>query len=411
VNNEFISVRETLPLFSAPSQIRSQSMNQRILIAEDDEVQGAVLLAAMQHCGYTVDIVDDGLEAVRSLQTGHYDLALLDYNIPHVDGRAVAQLLQNLPEGVRRPRLIAVTAAAERLNDFEVANGSPSFDAIVSKTAGLPALVEVVRQNLMAAAELDFSLLQARDRDRNCRAEALRKRRRRAPLFALPGFGMAGCFAAALWWAGTSLNGITSSIDSAHSTVALSMDAQNLVGAVADTQASQRNYLVTGLAEDHAVFDEHQKRVDRLLSAALPLSPSGSPGFAEGGSPTFAIQPLLRVLSEEAESRSARSSQVSGGLMSLQSGRATAQRLQEWANSLVADSQEMVVTSLGLIGRNLKFVMVILIAGFFYGLWNAGAATWRQLQASGPWVRLVAVGLPMPPAPMTISGVAEVVEA
>jgi CheY-like chemotaxis protein len=384
-------------------------MKQRILIAEDDEVQGAVLLAAMQHCGYTVDIVDDGLEAVRNLQTGRYDLALLDYNMPHVDGRAVAQLLQNLPGGFRRPRLIAVTAAAERLNEFEVADGFPSFDAIVSKSAGLPALFEVVRQNLIVAAELNSALLLARDHDRNCRTQELRKRRRRAPLFALPGLGMAGCFAAALWWAGTSVHGITSSIESAHSTVALSMDAQNLVGAVEDTQASQRNYLLTGSEGDRTAFDGHQSRVDRLLSAATPLTPSGSPGFAEGAAPIFAIPPLLHMLNEEVQARSTLSSQVPSGVMSLQSGRATAQKLQDWANSLVAESQEMVVTGLELIGRNIKFVIVILIAGFFYGIWNAGAATWRQLQTAGPWASLVAVGLPVPVAPITISGVAEVV--
>ena len=386
-------------------------MQQRILIAEDDELQATVLVAAMRHCGYVVDIVGDGLEAVRNLRTRDYDLALIDYNMPHVNGRAVAQLLQDLPENGNRPRLIAITAATEQLNEFELANGSSSFDAVVSKSVGFPALLEVVRQNLIVAAELNATLLQARDHDRNCQAEALRRRRRRAPLFALPGLCMAACFAAALCWAGTSLNGVIASIESAHSTVALSTDSQALVGAVADAQAGQRNYLVTGSATDRAAFDADQQRVDRLLSAPTRLNPSGAPGLAAGGSPKPVIQPLLRNLSEEAELRSTLAPQAPNALMSSQSGRATAQKLQDWATSIVAESQGIVITGLELVRRNMKPVMIILAAGFLYGLWNAGAATWRQFQSAGPRVHLAKVGLSIPMAPMTISGVAEVVES
>jgi hypothetical protein len=97
--------------------------------------------------------------------------------------------------------------------------------------------------------------------------------------------------------------------------------------------------------------------------------------------------------------------------MSSQSGRATAEKLQDWASSIVAESQGIVVTGLELVRRNMKFVMISLIAGFLYGLWNAGAAMWRQFQSAGPRVRLAKVGLSIPTSPMTISGVAEVVES
>jgi CheY-like chemotaxis protein len=54
-------------------------MPPRILIAEDDDIQGSVLRAALLRQGYEADVVPDGLQALRRLRTGTYDLALLDY--------------------------------------------------------------------------------------------------------------------------------------------------------------------------------------------------------------------------------------------------------------------------------------------------------------------------------------------
>jgi len=375
-------------------------MQQRILIAEDDEVQAAVLVAAMRHRGYTADTVGDGLEAIRSLRTGKYDLAILDYNMPQIDGRAVAQLLQELPGNVNRPRLIAVTAAAELLNDCENANGSSSFDAVLSKNAGIPALFELIQQNLRIAAALNNASLQAREREHCFQARALQKQRRRAPLFALPGIAMAACFATALWWTVASVDGIAGSIHSARLTVVLNTDAQALVGVVADTEASQRSYLVTGSAADRDAFEANQQRVDRLLVSATSLNPSGAPGFGEGASPTAVIESLLHALSEEADLRGTVPAQQANTLTSSQSSRTAAERIRAWANSLVADSQNIVVGGLDLVRQNLRYVTIFLAFGVVYGLWNAWAATWRQLKATDPRVRLAdpRVSMEVPPA-------------
>ena len=53
-------------------------MGPRILVAEDDVQQGALLQAALTKSGYEVDLVANGFEAVQRLRGRKYQVALLD---------------------------------------------------------------------------------------------------------------------------------------------------------------------------------------------------------------------------------------------------------------------------------------------------------------------------------------------
>src|SRR6478672_4284633 len=90
-------------------------MAQRILIVEDDPSQQGVLRLAFERRGFAVETADDGLSAVRMMQHQAYDLALIDYQLPEIDGLASARLTKYLLGDAKRPRLIAVTGQADAL--------------------------------------------------------------------------------------------------------------------------------------------------------------------------------------------------------------------------------------------------------------------------------------------------------
>ena len=114
----------------------------RVLVVEDDEVQRSVLQAALEAQGYDVEAAPDGLSGVRKMRAGGYDVALIDYELPEIDGLATARLIaETLSEAVR-PRLVALTAAPERLASRMVPHRV--FDAVVDKLEGLPAVLAVV---------------------------------------------------------------------------------------------------------------------------------------------------------------------------------------------------------------------------------------------------------------------------
>lgn len=124
-------------------------MPSRVLVVEDDDLQQAVLTAALAKRGYEVETASDGLTAVRKLRAGGYDLALLDYHLPEIDGFASARLLRDLMAEEDRPKLIAVTAAADTLTSREASSGV--FDAVVPKPLELPALLTIVDTHLRAS--------------------------------------------------------------------------------------------------------------------------------------------------------------------------------------------------------------------------------------------------------------------
>jgi two-component system sensor histidine kinase/response regulator len=90
----------------------------RILLAEDNIVNRKVVLKMLQKLGYSADVVVDGKQALEALKEGDYDLALMDVQMPRMDGLQATEAFRKLEsehdqqsEGPRLP-IIALTAHA-----------------------------------------------------------------------------------------------------------------------------------------------------------------------------------------------------------------------------------------------------------------------------------------------------------
>lgn len=84
------------------------------LIVEDDENIGRLLeVLVRQHCS-SVDVATDGDTAITMLRDGSYGLVLLDLMLPKVNGLAVAEAIETLPE---RPRVIVLSAISRYFAD------------------------------------------------------------------------------------------------------------------------------------------------------------------------------------------------------------------------------------------------------------------------------------------------------
>lgn len=66
----------------------------KILIAEDDKDLRYALQVFFQRNNFTVDTVDNGVDALAYLQIGQYDAAVLDVMMPKKDGVAVVRTLR-----------------------------------------------------------------------------------------------------------------------------------------------------------------------------------------------------------------------------------------------------------------------------------------------------------------------------
>ncbi|PLA74801.1 hypothetical protein CYQ88_04215 [Hydrogenovibrio sp. SC-1] len=101
-------------LTSQPSPVRLQqeSQHKHILVVEDNHVNQVVATKILEKLGYQVDIAQNGQEGVDVFETGHYDLVLMDCQMPIMDGYiATHQIREGGDKGQKVP-IIGLTANA-----------------------------------------------------------------------------------------------------------------------------------------------------------------------------------------------------------------------------------------------------------------------------------------------------------
>ncbi|MBR0993102.1 response regulator [Bradyrhizobium japonicum] len=83
-----------------------------ILVAEDNAVLRSLISKLLARRGYEADVVCDGREAVAAVQAKHYDVVLMDMQMPQMDGISAAAAIRALSGSERTVPIIALTANA-----------------------------------------------------------------------------------------------------------------------------------------------------------------------------------------------------------------------------------------------------------------------------------------------------------
>ena len=82
----------------------------KLLLAEDEQSLSKALTAILEHNGYTVDVVYDGIEALEYLKMGEYDGVIMDIMMPRMDGMTA---LRKIREQRNLVPILMLTAKSE----------------------------------------------------------------------------------------------------------------------------------------------------------------------------------------------------------------------------------------------------------------------------------------------------------
>ncbi len=68
----------------------------RILVVDDEDIVRKTLVAFLVELGYQVNDVADGESALLEVESGSYDIALVDVNMPGMDGITLISRIRKL---------------------------------------------------------------------------------------------------------------------------------------------------------------------------------------------------------------------------------------------------------------------------------------------------------------------------
>jgi PAS domain S-box-containing protein len=124
----------------------------RILLAEDSPDNCTITLAYLEDTPYRVDIAETGAIACQKFTAGHYDLVLMDRQMPVMDGLTATRMIRAWEQANDRPPtpIIALTASALK-GDREMCLAA-GCTAFLTKPIKQEVLLQAIREHSIVAA-------------------------------------------------------------------------------------------------------------------------------------------------------------------------------------------------------------------------------------------------------------------
>ena len=120
----------------------------RVLVVDDDMSAGLLMRELLEHEGYNVVVVSNGLNALCELSKRHFDVVVTDYVMPLLDGRELLRQINAL-----YPDTPVILVSGNLPEHLATELGSQPF-ACIRKPYWNDILIELVRSAVQTPAKI-----------------------------------------------------------------------------------------------------------------------------------------------------------------------------------------------------------------------------------------------------------------
>jgi signal transduction histidine kinase/CheY-like chemotaxis protein len=124
--------------------LRVESLS--FLVAEDNTVNQMIIEAMLRQLGHVVTVVANGRQALDALARHHFDMVLMDCNMPELDGLEATRQLRAGAAGVRDADVTVIALTANAMDGDREACLAAGMDDFLSKPVSIHALRQAIEQ-------------------------------------------------------------------------------------------------------------------------------------------------------------------------------------------------------------------------------------------------------------------------
>ncbi len=135
---EGTTMTASLPLHPVPAV--PETTGGRVLIVEDNPVNQLLVSRQLERLGYDPLVAESGAAALAELERGRFDVVLMDWRMPDLDGLETTRLLRDAERATGRPRVPVLGMTANVLQGDRDRCLDAGMDEVIAKPVNLATL-------------------------------------------------------------------------------------------------------------------------------------------------------------------------------------------------------------------------------------------------------------------------------
>lgn len=151
MNHQITGNQDARPNFQNEQEYNTRDFTgKRILLVEDNDLNAEIAIAILEEHGLEVERAEDGIVCVNMIEKAdadHYDLVLMDIQMPNMDGYKATQLIRQLPDK-KKSRLPVIAMTANAFEEDKRNALAAGMDGFLSKPIVIEELIHTLQNSM-----------------------------------------------------------------------------------------------------------------------------------------------------------------------------------------------------------------------------------------------------------------------